>query len=59
MEQELEKEIGEAVLVMHDADHFVAVDLEFLMLPLYRRKEVARFLWTDYSLNWRQLLQVG
>jgi hypothetical protein len=29
------------------------------MLPLYRREEVARFVWTDYSLNWRQLLQVG
>ena len=33
--------------------------LHFLMLPLYRRKEVARFVWTDYSHNWRQLLQVG
>jgi hypothetical protein len=33
--------------------------LHFLMLPLYRREEVARFVWTDYSLNWRQLLQVG
>src|ERR1035441_5619382 len=28
VEQKLEKEIGEAVLVMHDADHLVAVDLE-------------------------------